>query len=107
MNDNLTGHNAAGISITVEIRLFNSIARFARGGDNVVKVSLPAGSDIRDALAPFSIPLDEIFLIFVNGRDITPSLYDPPRTTRVLEDGDVVALSGPVPYSWGYGAPML
>ena len=24
-----------------------------------------------------------------------------------LEEGDVVALSGPVPYSYGYGAPVV
>ena len=37
---------------------------------------------------------------------VESALFD---TTAVLviDEGDVIALSGPVPYSWGYGAPVV
>ena len=106
MTTTLLGHNAADIQVNVEVRLFNTISRYA-GKDGFIKqLSLPAGSDINDILAEYNIPKNEVFLIFVNGRDITPEL-NTVRTTYVLEENDVVALSGPVPYSWGYGAPIV
>lgn len=43
----------------------------------------------------------------VDGGVITSSLYDKINTQAVLEDGDVIALSGRAPYSWGYGAPAV
>jgi hypothetical protein len=44
----------------------------------------------------------------VNGRDITPGrVGDGIRDYHVLDDGDVVALSGAVPYSYGYGSPVV
>ena len=43
----------------------------------------------------------------VNGRDVTPLLNGGIETGHLLEDGDVVALSGPVPCSWGYGSPVV
>jgi hypothetical protein len=44
----------------------------------------------------------------VNGRDITPGLVgDSIRDYHVLDDGDVIALSGAVPYSYGYGSPVV
>jgi hypothetical protein len=49
----------------------------------------------------------EVHLAFCNGRDVTPSLKDPINAEHAVEAGDVVALSGPVPYSWGYGAPVV
>jgi hypothetical protein len=106
MNDTLLGHNSAGILVTTQVRMFNSISRFAGPEGIFRKLVLPAGSAISDVLRELRIPAEEIFLIFVNGRDITPTLGDV-RTTYVIEDGDVIALSGPVPYSWGYGAPVV
>ncbi len=107
MVEHWIGHNAAGIDITVEVRLFNSTARFADNGSTHTRLRLPAGSDVGDVIRHFGIPAREIFLVFVNGTDITPSLYADLRTDRVLDEGDVVALSGPVPYSWGYGSPVV
>ncbi len=44
----------------------------------------------------------------VNGRDVTPSRVGAPvNRNREIADGDVVPLSGPVPYSYGYGAPVV
>lgn len=100
------GHNSADIDVNVEVRFFNSIARFRNGQALFERTSLPAGSEISDILNQYGINPDAVFLIFVNGRDITPKLGEL-RTSYVLEDGDVVSLSGPVPYSWGYGAPVV
>lgn len=107
MRDLPLGHNSAGITVRTEVRLFNSISRFA-GRDGIFRhLELPAGSDIGDVLRHLAIPPREVFLVFVNGRDITPTLNAGIRTGYVIEDGDVIALSGPVPYSWGYGAPVV
>lgn len=101
------GHNSGNASITIEARLFNSLTRFAGPGRHRRAISLPAGSTVADLLGELSVPEREIFLILRNGRDITRSLHTPLNTATVLDDGDVIALSGPVPYSWGYGAPVV
>jgi hypothetical protein len=100
------GHNSGAVDVNVEIRFFNSIARYRNGKGLFDTRNFPAGSDIADVLKNYGIRHDDVFLIFVNGRDITPKLNGL-RTSYVLEDGDVVSLSGPVPYSWGYGAPVV
>lgn len=100
------GHNSGDVDVNVEVRFFNSIARGRNGKGLFESARFPAGSDIADILRQYAINPDEVFLIFVNGRDITPEL-DGVRTGYVLEEGDVISLSGPVPYSWGYGAPVV
>lgn len=104
---NNLGHNSAGITVSTEVRLFNSISRLGGQGGMFRRLELPAGSDIGDVLRQLGIPPADVFLVFVNGRDITPTLNAGIRTGYVIEDGDVIALSGPVPYSWGYGAPVV
>lgn len=101
------GHNTAGLLIEVEVRLFNSLARF--GGPQGFRrmLSLPAGSTVGDILRQLGVPAPEVFLALRNGRDITPSLYGDLNTEKAVDDGDVIALSGPVPYSWGYGSPVV
>lgn len=103
----MLGHNTAGIEINTEVRLFNSITRHAGPQGPRCQLRLPAGSDLGDLLRALRIPPEKVFLVFVNGRDITPRLGGGIRTSYVLDDGDIVALSGPVPYSWGYGAPVV
>lgn len=100
------GHNSGDIHVNVEVRFFNSIARYRNGKGLFDSTSLPAGSDIADVFKQYGIRPDDVFLVFVNGRDITPELHGV-RTGYVLEEGDVISLSGPVPYSWGYGAPVV
>lgn len=100
------GHNAAGLVVRCQAKLFNSIARYAGRDGPVRRLSLPAGSDIGDLLRELRVPVGDVFLVFVNGRDISPGLGRL-RTGYVIEEGDVIALSGPVPYSWGYGAPVV
>ena len=45
----------------------------------------------------------------MNGRDVTPGVYRGGAINReaALKDGDRLAFSGPVPYSFGYGAPAV
>ncbi len=101
------GHNLGEAQVTFEVRLFNSISRLKGGGHDGRPMSLPAGSSIADLLEALEVPRGEVFLVLVNGRDITRTLHGPVRTDYYIQDGDVVALSGPVPYSWGYGAPVV
>lgn len=104
------GHNSAGIVVRTEVRMFNSLWRYGGEQGHVRQLDLRAGSDVNDVLKRLKIPKDEVFLVFVNGRDITPEVLPRlgnARTGYIIEDGDVIALSGPVPYSWGYGAPIV
>jgi hypothetical protein len=103
----LIGHNVRDVTVTIEVRLFNSL--HGHGGVNgaALPLSLPAGSSVGDILESLGIPADKVHLALRNGRDITPSLHTPINTETALDEGDVIALSGPVPYSWGYGAPIV
>ncbi len=108
-NANPIGHNARMATIRVEVRLFNSLAKFTRSERLAERVELEAGATVGDLITRFRLPLPEIFLVLKNGRDITPGLYQGGvvNTDAVLDEGDVVAFSGPVPYSYGYGAPVV
>ena len=106
MNERSFGANAEDVVVRVEVRLFNSLTRFA-GGAVRNPASLPAGSTVGDVMRRYRIPADAVHMVWVNGRDITAGLGDPVNTERALDEGDVIALSGPVPYSWGYGSPVL
>ncbi len=102
------GHNSQGVAINVEVRMFNSITRFANGESSRRSLSLPAGITVGELAERLRIPLGEIFLVLVNGRDITPGLVGADvKEYHLIEDGDVVAFSGAVPYSYGYGAPVV
>ncbi len=103
----LIGHNVRAVTVTIEVRLFNSLHGYAGAAGGPMPLSLPAGSCIGDILRRLAIPADKVFLALRNGRDITRSLHTPLNTDTVLDEGDVIALSGPVPYSWGYGAPVV
>jgi hypothetical protein len=107
VDHSLIGHNLGDLTIEVEVRLFNSLTRFGGPEGHRRILSLPAGSTIGDVLGRLRIPPGEVFLALQNGRDITASLYADLNTERTIEEGDVVALSGPVPYSWGYGSPVV
>ena len=101
------GHNSATCTVRVELRLFNSLARYNGNSGHSRRMELEAGDTVGDILRRLGIPPDEVFLVLVNGRDITPRLNGGPRLGFTVDEGDVVALSGPVPYSWGYGAPVV
>ena len=103
------GHNSQDASIEVEVRLFNSVAtKYANGVGAAVRLTLPAGTTVGELAARLGIPCQDLFLVLVNGRDITPGIFgDAIKGYHVIEDGDVVAFSGAVPYSYGYGSPVV
>jgi hypothetical protein len=102
------GHNIGTARVEIEVRLFNSVARLAQGSGWRRLLSLEPGATVGDVLALLGVPHGEVFLVMVNGRDITRGLVGAPvRTALELDHGDVLALSGPVPYSFGYGAPVV
>ena len=104
----LIGHNTQQATVTVEARLFNSLFKYSAERNCRQSVTLPAGSSIGDLLHHLKLPRDEVFLIMKNGRDVTPGLVGAQVNVEpALEDGDVIAFSGPVPYSYGLGAPVV
>ena len=102
------GHNSHGVEISVQVRLFNSVGGYNPEKSGWPVVTLPAGGNIGDVARQLGVPKEKIFVALVNGKDVTPGLIgNDIRTSYELEDGDVVAFSGPVPYSYGYGAPVV
>lgn len=103
------GHNSQDVKLRIEVRFFNTLARYSGGEDIYRTLEVDAGTTVGDLIAQFAIPIDEIFLVMRNGRDVTPGLYVAGNVNRhqALDDGDVIAFSGPVPYSYGYGAPVV
>jgi hypothetical protein len=102
------GHNSQDTSIEVEVRLFNSIFKQMGGGRVCRRLRLPAGATVDHLARQLGIAIDDIFLVLVNGKDITPGLVGARiKDYHMLDDGDVVAFSGAVPYSYGYGAPVV
>ena len=105
----LHGHNSKGVTISIEVRFFNSLAKYSGGDGLVRRLDVPASETIGALVERFGMPRTEIFLVLRNGRDISPGLYmgGNVNVEAGLSDGDVVAFSGPVPYSYGYGAPVV
>jgi len=102
------GHNSGEVNISVQVRLFNSMHRYSRVGLEHETLSVPAGSTVGDLVKEFGIPLKDIYVVFKNGRDITPGCLGVViNEYAALSDGDVIAFSGPIPFSWGYGAPVV
>lgn len=102
------GHNVAGIEITIKVRFFNAIARYAGPQGPHQRMRVPAGTTLGELADRLGVPRNELFLVLVNGRDITPGpVGDGIKDYHVLDDGDVIALSGAVPYSFGYGSPVV
>lgn len=102
------GHNVQGLSIDIEVRFFNSILPYANGKGVRQTLAVEPGTTIGELAARLAIPLDKLFLVLVNGRDVTKGLVGAGIDGRyMVEAGDVVAFSGAVPYSYGYGAPVV
>lgn len=102
------GHNARFAEITVEVRVFNSLTTGRGRRNGPVTLTVPAGTTVGEIAGRVGLSDRDIFLVLVNGRDVTPGRVGQGiNGYRALEDGDVVAFSGPVPYSYGYGAPVV
>lgn len=103
----MKGHNSDGLNITISVRLFNTMAK--HGDMDAVKDPLkyPVGTTVGEIFRDLKLPREHLFLILVNGRDISPGLVGDLYFNHQLEDGDTLAFSGPVPYSFGFGAPVV
>ncbi len=101
------GHNSAGMKVSVTVRAFNSITKYCDKNKLNQELEYPAGATLEDIVSDFKVPLSELYLILVNGRDVSPGLIGDLHLSHELEDGDVIALSGPAPYSYAYGAPVV
>ena len=94
--------------IEIEIRLFNALSRYA-GKNNPMRLELPSRSTVGDALQRLPVPEKEIFLLTHNGRNLMCGFGfgSGIETAHELRDGDVLAFSGPIPFSRGYGSPVI
>jgi hypothetical protein len=97
-----------GGMVEIEVRLFNSLARYARHQAPRFPLRLAPAATVGDALARLAIPRRRIFVLWLNGRNIKAGVgFDAAiEEHRPLTSGDVLALSGPVPYSSAYGTPV-
>ena len=108
LQPDMRGHNAERASVTIESRLFNSLTKYRGARSSRETFTLPAGSTVGDVLDQWGLPRQEVFLCLRNGRDVTPGLVgEEINVDTVLDEGDIIAFSGPVPYSYGYGAPIV
>ncbi len=88
--------------IDIEIRLFNSLAKYG-----INRLSLSDSDTVADAMRRLDIPERDIYLVLLNGRNIMESLGGGIEREHRLRHGDTLALSGPVPFSRAYGAPVV
>ena len=87
------GHNIADMDVNVEFRFFNAIARYAGPRGMRQKMTVPAGTTVGELADRLGVPRKELFLVLVNGPDITPGLVgDDIKDYHVLDDGDVIAI---------------
>jgi len=94
--------------LRVKVRLFNSLGRSA-GRQPFFSLSLPTGSRVADALDSLPVPESDIFLALHNGHNIMQGFgfRSGIESDRRLTNGDVLAFSGPIPFSRGYGSPVV
>lgn len=90
---------------TIEIHLYNSLVRYGPG-NRAFTLEVTAGAQPADVARHLGIPLAEIFVAWRNGRNLMVALHGPIEDGIVLQDGDRLAFSGPVPFSRAYGAPV-
>ncbi len=100
------GHNSLEIPIIIRAKMFNSI-KAQDGGSRLRDVAMNAGDTLEDLVRILGIDKHALFIVWANGRDVTKRLGQQINLDYVIEDGDEIALSGPIPYSWGYGSPVV
>lgn len=105
------GHNTAPETVRFIVKGFNSISPYVEKTGAPMEMTMPFGSTLKDLVALLNIPDFKIFLAMKNGRDVTTGLYPsqkPVVNLKVeIEEGDHISFSGPVPYSYGYGSPVV
>ena len=100
------GHNSGDVAIRIRAKLFNSVVS-PGSGPRLHDLTFSVGATLADIVQELGIKKSAIFIAWANGRDVTKRLGDNINLDYVLEDGDEIALSGPIPYSWGYGSPVV
>ncbi|MES9832009.1 MAG: MoaD/ThiS family protein [Candidatus Thiodiazotropha sp. DIVDIV] len=80
--------------IEVEFKLFASLMSFLPAGakEHSVLVKMPEGATVYDLMDKYQVPREQAHLVVCNGLFVPPSQ----RTTKVLNDGDSIALWPPV-----------
>lgn len=91
--------------IDVEICLFNSLTKYA-AQQPAFRLRVPPGTSAEELVRGLPIPPSEIYVAWRNGRNIMSTFGGEIEDGVELCDGDRLALSGPVPFSLGYGAPV-
>ena len=91
--------------IEVEVHLYNSLVRFVSRYEPL-RLALPEGAVPAEVARRLGIPEREIFAAWRNGHNILQSFGGSFEEGVVLDDGDRLALSGPIPFSRAYGAPV-
>lgn len=102
----IIGHNSGDVVVTVRAKLFNSVIP-AGSGPRLHDLTFAVGATLNDLVQKLGIEKSAIFIVWANGRDVTKRLGDSINLDYVLTHGDEIALSGPIPYSWGYGSPVV
>ncbi len=105
------GHNSSEVVVKFVCKGFNSVSPYVKKHGAPRPMELPAGATLRDLVAHLGIPNHTIFLAMKNGRDVTKGLY-PSKNPVInmdvpIEEGDHISFSGPVPYSYGFGSPVV
>jgi len=88
--------------------MFNSVGRFAPG-KRYFKLALPYNETVGELIEQLKVPEKEIFLVLHNGKNIMryDELNSDIDKERIIKDGDVLALSGPVTRSRDHGARIV
>ncbi len=109
MTSHAIGHNSDGARIVIEVRLFNSLSKFIKSPTFAERIEVTPDTTVGDLVSRYGLPLHDIYLVLRNGRDINAGLYQGGNVdlSAPVAEGDVIAFSGPVPYSPGYGAPVV
>jgi hypothetical protein len=76
ITDGNVGHDLATAAIEVEVRMFNSLTRYAEGLGHSRRLRLKPGATVGDVLSMLGIPSREVFFALVNGRDFSPGTGD-------------------------------
>jgi hypothetical protein len=61
------GDNSADAEIRIEVRVFNSLARYISDHSRRCDMALLAGSIVADILSQLEIPENQVFLVLCNG----------------------------------------
>lgn len=91
--------------IEVEVHLYNSLAKYAVRNEPL-RLVLPAGIRPAEVARGLGIPEREIYAAWHNGHNVLTTFGGRFEDGIVLAHGDRLALSGPIPFSRGYGAPV-